>query len=55
MSAAPLLYMFLIFDFGGSHTESDTIHRLENQLTLFHYRYRYRKEFLVRIKTTSAW
>ena len=51
MSAAPLLFMFLIFDFGGSHTESDTIHRLEVQLTLFHYRV----EFLVRIKTTSAW
>ena len=38
MNAAPLLFMFLIFDFGGSHTESDTIHRLEVQETLFHTR-----------------
>ena len=36
MSAAPLLLMFLIFDFGGSHTESDTIHTLELQVPLFH-------------------
>ena len=48
---SPSFLQFLIFDFGGSHTESDTIHRLEVQLTLFHYRV----EFLVRIKTTSAW
>jgi hypothetical protein len=35
MSAAPLLFMFLIFDFGGSHTESDTIHTLEIQGPFF--------------------
>ena len=53
MSAAPLLFMVLIFDFGGSHTESDTIHTLEIEVTLFHTPARI--TVLVRIKTTSAW